>query len=255
MCEILVAVWPEPQPFARLLPWGLELERLGVASFGWGLAWREGGRVRRYRDPGRLVDDEAGQAQLKQIRSTHFLLHLRRPSQLTTVALADSQPFVAEDGSFAFAHNGRLDGAPGIRQRFPGKLEGQADSEVGFRLFEALVAGGQAPSEALRQVHQQLGGSANLAYLPSQGAPLFYAGNKENAGWRFRLEGAEVASTALHSADEAIFSLCFPAATQRVRLALEEVVSLGQSPSGEPAASGAASGRERRRESLKEEER
>src|ERR1019366_9903047 len=98
---------------------------------GWALAWREGGRVRRYRDPGRQVDDEAGQAQLKQIRSTHFLLHLRRPSQLTTVALADSQPFVAEDGSFAFAHNGRLEGAPGIRQRFPGKLEGQADSEVG----------------------------------------------------------------------------------------------------------------------------
>lgn len=236
MCEVLVAVWPEPQPFARLLPWGLELERFGVDGFGWGVAWREGTRVRRYRDPGRLTDDRRGQAQLSKIRSSHYLLHLRRPSRLTTVQLEDTQPFVSEDGSFAFAHNGRLDGTTLIRQRFPGKLAGQADSEVGFRLFESLLRGGREPGEALIQVHQELGGTANLAYLPGRGAPLFYAGNQDNDGWRFRLDGAEMASTALHSADQAIFSLCFPAAQDRVRLAPREVVRLESSPSQQLAA-------------------
>lgn len=243
MCELLVAVWPEPQPFARLLPWGLDLERLGVGGFGWGVAWREGRRVRRYRDPGRLADDLRGQEQLSRIRSTHFLIHLRRPSRLSTIDLEDTQPFVAEDGSFAFAHNGRLEGAAAMRPRFPGKLAGQADSEVGFRLFESLVSGGQEPAEALIQVHETLGGSANLAYLPGQGAALFYGGHKENDSWRFRLDGAEVASTALHSADDAIFTLCFPAATDRVRLAPKQVIPLQDTPSSQLAgASGAAVG-------------
>ncbi|HVB14572.1 MAG TPA: class II glutamine amidotransferase [Candidatus Dormibacteraeota bacterium] len=242
MCEVLVAVWPEPQPFARVLPWGLALERVGVAGFGWGLAWREGGRLRRYRDPGRLSDDEAGKTGLQEIRSTHFLLHLRRPSQLTTVALADTQPFLADDGSFAFAHNGRLAGALQMRQRFPGKLEGQADSEVGFRLFEALISEGREPAEALGAVHQQLGGTANLGYLPARGAPLFYGGNPENDVWSFRLEGAEVTSTSLHSADQALFSLLFPTASHRVRLAPREVAALGQTEANRPAASGVATG-------------
>ncbi len=240
MCEILVVVWPEPQPFERLLPWGLEIERLGVVGFGWGLAWREDGRVRRYRNPGRLGDDFEGQEDLRGITSTHFLLHLRRPSQLSTVSLADTQPFVAADGSFAFGHNGRLAEAPSFRHRFPGKLEGQADSEVGFRLFEAFLAEGVEPSAALPEVHRQMGGYANLAFLPAQGEALLYAGNPGNDGWRFDLEGAEVASTALHSADEAIFTLCFPSARHRVRLAPGAVASLGQNPADRPAASGVA---------------
>lgn len=238
MCEILVAVWPEPQPFQRVLPWALELERVGIGGFGWGLAWREAGRVRRYRDPGTLASDHKGQAELQGVRSTHFLLHLRRPSQLSTVSLADTQPFVADDGSFAFAHNGRLDGAPAFRHRFSGKLEGQADSEVGFRLFETLLGEGGAPAAALQEMHRQLGGNANLAFLDAQGTALLYAGNAENDGWRFDLDGAEVASTALHSADEALFSLCFPGATHRVRLTSGEVASLGRNPVGRPAPSG-----------------
>ena len=238
MCEILVVVWPEPQPFERVLPWGLELERLGIGGFGWGLAWREQGRVRRYRDPGQLSDDHSGQRELRTVSSTHYLLHLRRPSQLSTVSLADTQPFVADDGSFAFAHNGRLAGAPTFRLRYPGKLDGQADSEVGFRLCETFLGVGMKPAAALQEVHRQMGGQANLGFLAAEGAALLYAGNPENDGWRFDLEGAEVASTALHSADEAIFSLCFPNASHRVRLAAGEVGSLGLRPAPRPSASG-----------------
>lgn len=227
MCEILLAVWPEPQPFARVLPWGLELERFGVAGFGWGAAWREGGRVRCHRDLGRLADDHDGQARLRRVQSTHFLLHLRRPSRLSTVALADTHPFLPEDGSFAFCHNGRLEGASSIRQRFQSKLHGRADSEVGFRLFESRLAAGSEPAEALALIHDEMGGTANLVYLPARGPALVYAGNKDNAFWRFRLDGAEVASTALHSADESVFSLCFPSATERGQVAAKSVAQLG----------------------------
>ncbi|HVA89090.1 MAG TPA: class II glutamine amidotransferase [Chloroflexota bacterium] len=226
MCEILVTVWPEPQPFARVMPWALELEHLGVAGFGWGAAWRDGKRIRSYRDPGRMASDGTGRAALGSVYSTHFLVHLRRPSCLTSIGLADTQPFLADDGSFAMAHNGRLEGADRIRQRFQARLQGQADSEVGFRLFDSKVSLGAAPGEALKQVHQELGGRANFAYLPGGGPALVYAGNPDNAFWRFRMEGAEVAATSLHSADEAIFKLCFPAASQRDRVAWQAVVDL-----------------------------
>ncbi|MGH7642315.1 MAG: class II glutamine amidotransferase [Candidatus Dormibacteria bacterium] len=238
MCEILGIVWPEPQPFERVLPWGLQLEQLGIGGFGWGLAWRENGRVRRYRNPGKLSDDQTGRRELREISSSHYLLHLRRPSRLSTVSLADTQPFVADDGSFAFAHNGRLAGAHSFRPSFPGQLDGEADSEVGFRLCEKLVGEGMAASSALPEVHRQMEGNANLAFLGATGEFLFYAGNPENDGWRFQLEGAEIASTALHSADEAIFSLCFPDASHRVRLAAGEVVALGLSRTDRRAATG-----------------
>ncbi|HEY6538078.1 MAG TPA: class II glutamine amidotransferase [Candidatus Dormibacteraeota bacterium] len=228
MCEVLVAVWPEPQPFSRVLPWGLKLERLGIGGFGWGLAWREGDGIRRHRNPGPLSRDHKGQAELAEVSSTHFLLHLRRPSKLSTVAMADTQPFVSDDGSFSFAHNGRLALADQLRDRFPGRLFGRADSEVGFRLFAELLGGGMEGGAALAEVHRQMGGNANLAYLPARGQALFYAGNPQNDVWCFRLDGAECASTALHSADQALFDLCFPAATDRVRLAPTQVTSLGE---------------------------
>jgi predicted glutamine amidotransferase len=226
VCEILVAVWPEPKPFARVLPWALNLEHLGVAGFGWGAAWRDGKLIRGYRDPGSLAADGTGQAALASVRSTHFLIHLRRPSCLTSIGLADTQPFLAEDGSFAMAHNGRLEGADKIRQLFQGMLQGHADSEVGFRLLESQISLGAAPGEALKQVHQELGGRANFAYLPADGPALVYAGNADNAFWSFQLEGAEVAATSLHSADEAIFDLCFPGASQRQKVAWQAVSDL-----------------------------
>lgn len=78
----------------------------------------------------------------------------------------------------------------------------------------------------MKQVHQELGGRANFVYLPGDGPALVYAGNADNPFWRFSMEGAEVATTSLHSADEALFELCFPAASQRQRLAWQEVAGL-----------------------------
>ncbi|MHB1500537.1 MAG: class II glutamine amidotransferase [Candidatus Dormibacteria bacterium] len=226
MCELLLAVWPEPVAIEEVLPWARSLELFGLGGFGWGVAWRHAGAVRHHRHPGTLADDRDGVAGLRDVRSTHYLVHLRRPSQLTTIALADTQPFLADDASFAFAHNGRLDLAEGVRHRFPGRLQGRADSEVGFRLFEELrrEAG---PAQALREVHRQLGGTANLGYLPSAGAALAYAGAPANQMWKFTMGPAQVISTALHSSDQAVFEFCFPEAGERTRLGEGAVAELG----------------------------
>ena len=235
MCELLLAVWPEPKRSDEVLVWAAGLERFGVGGFGWGLAWRDGVLVRHYRNPGRLSDDARGQAELAGVHSTHFMVHLRRPSQLTTIALADTQPFLADDGSFAFEHNGRLEGAEGLRLQFAGRLRGHADSEVGFRLFGRLLQDGSEPAAALREVHEQLGGTANFGYLPAAGPALVYAGNPANYFWRFRLAGAEVGSTALHSADQAVFDFCFPDATERSQVAPGAVEALGESELAAPS--------------------
>jgi predicted glutamine amidotransferase len=56
MCELLLAVWPEPKRSDEVLAWATGLERFGVGGFGWGLAWRDGVLVRHYRNPGRLSE-------------------------------------------------------------------------------------------------------------------------------------------------------------------------------------------------------
>lgn len=243
MCEILLAVWPEPSPIEQVLEWSTGLERYGLGGFGWGVAWRVQGGVASYRHPGQLAADVAGRARLADIRSTHFLVHLRRPSQLTTIALADTQPFRADDGSFAFAHNGRLDRSEELREHFGPKLQGRADSEVGFRLFEELLGEGKPAGAALAAVHGRLGGTANLAYLPAEGAALVYAGAPANQVWSFGLAGAEVVSTGLHSTDEAVFEFCFPEASHRVRIGDGETVAVAElQPASEERARGGVGG-------------
>ncbi len=90
MCELMAVWYPDRRPFGEVLPWALELERLGVAGFGWGVAWLEKDRVRGYRQVGRLADDERGRAELESVASGRFLIHLRRPSKLSTVQLPDT---------------------------------------------------------------------------------------------------------------------------------------------------------------------
>ncbi|HVA21119.1 MAG TPA: class II glutamine amidotransferase [Candidatus Micrarchaeia archaeon] len=219
MCELLAVAFPEPQPFERVHPWALALERLGVAGFGWGVAWIADGAVAGYRSPGRLADDRLGADRVLRVRSSRFLVHLRRPSQLSTTGLADSQPFVSTAEALAFAHNGRFERAEALRPRFAARLLGRADSEVGFQLFAELCRGGTAPAAALADAHRQLGGPANLVALTGDGSCVVHAGNPGNDVWQFRLQDATVASTALHSADEALFTLCLPGARERRRIA------------------------------------
>jgi predicted glutamine amidotransferase len=209
MCEMLAVAWEQPQPLEKALLWAREVERLGIARFGWGVAWiSEDGRLRRYRKPISLADDPEGASLVAPEISARVLIHLRRPSMLSTVQLADTQPFLDELRGYAFAHNGYLKRHSDYRPRYEHDLEGKADSEVGFRLFNTQLEG-QSPAAALQAVHEELGGTANLAYLSAEGELHVYGGNRENPLWTFQFEGATVACTGLHSQDDSLFELLF----------------------------------------------
>jgi predicted glutamine amidotransferase len=228
MCEVMAVAWDEPQAFDSVLPWALDLERLGVAGFGWGVAWNEGdGAVHGYRRAISLADDTEGRERLAGVTSGRFLVHLRRPSRLSTVQLADTQPFVAEDGTFAFCHNGLLDRHEDHRERLGPALAGKADSEVGFRMTQEALAGGATPSQALAGVHEQLGGRANFGYLGADGELAVFAVNATNRLWKFGVDGARVAATALHSDDHSLFEMLFHGADSPALVEGAAVVAAG----------------------------
>ena len=108
MCEHFVARAAEPFRLDELWPFTERLERFGLAGFGWGAAWLGGdGRLGSYRDI-RAFRDDPGRNAVGTTGTTVALVHLRRPSRLSTLTLADTQPFDDPAGRFAFSHNGDL---------------------------------------------------------------------------------------------------------------------------------------------------
>jgi hypothetical protein len=245
VCELLAAAWERPVPFDRLVDRVVGLERWGISSFGWGVAWLDGdGRVRVDRGVGRFQDEAPGRAELLHATGTRFLVHLRRPNRLSTVQLADTQPF-HEGDRYAFCHNGYLARAEAMRPRFTAGLGGAADSEVGWAFLKERLADGLSPADGLRALDDTFGGTLNLGYLDSAGRLLVYARNPLNPMWRFVLthrdeQGdvrGDVTATALHSMDETLFDVVFPDATDRRLLPAATCVALG---SLDPESSGLA---------------
>jgi predicted glutamine amidotransferase len=215
VCEILAVRWPDPRPFSEIADWALAMEYYGSARFGWGVAWLDGERVRRYRDPGSMQNDEAVTGELASVTSTEFVVHFRRPTLLSTIEIADTQPFLTQREDLAFCHNGLFLEAEAYRPAFAGRLSGAADSEIGFCMVADLVDSGTAVYDALAIAHSKLGGNANLATLDSQGAITLYSKHERNQFYTFRLADADIAATELHSPDESLFNLIFPGATDR----------------------------------------
>ncbi len=215
MCEMLAASFAEARPFSELAAYAAGLEELGVAGFGWGVAWLDGdGTVRGTKGPGRFVDEGRHDTDLLARRSTRFLVHLRRPSRLSTLDMADTQPFFDGTDS-AFCHNGLLARAEELRHRYSALLEGRADSEIGWRFFLDERAAGADTCTALRALDETFGGNMNLGVLTSSGELALYTRNATNRMWHFRLASAALASTDLHSDDDSLFERVFPVATDR----------------------------------------
>jgi glutamine phosphoribosylpyrophosphate amidotransferase len=137
------------------------------------------------------------------------VVHFRRPSRLSTIQLADTQPFVDDAGSVAFAHNGRFTEELEYRPAYVDRLVGAADSEVGFLMFLDLLGAGVPAVESMQIVHSKLGGNANLAALDGGGEIAIYSKYPGNRCWTFRLGEARVAATELHSPDGSLFELIF----------------------------------------------
>src|SRR5664279_1238173 len=96
MCEQFVARSEQPFRIDALYPFIERLERFGIAGFGWGAAWLAEpgapGRLAGYRDL-RAFRDDPGREAIGAIETTSLLVHLRRPSRLSTLTLPDTQPF------------------------------------------------------------------------------------------------------------------------------------------------------------------
>jgi predicted glutamine amidotransferase len=216
MCEILAVKWPEPRPFSAIAGWARQMEYYGSARFGWGVAWLDdsgtGGQVRVHLDTGQLADDAAADGWLAGVRSTRFLVHSRRPTLLSTIQLADTQPFVTDDKTLSFCHNGLFKERDVYRPEYAGRLKGGADSEIGFCMLQDLTTAGVTADDALAVVAGKLGGNANLATLDGAGEITLFSRHELNRFWTFASGDAQVAATDLHSPDGSLFRLIFPAA-------------------------------------------
>jgi glutamine phosphoribosylpyrophosphate amidotransferase len=217
MCEQFIARAGEPFRLDELWPFTERLERYGLAGFGWGVAWvATGGRLGVYRDICAFRDDPAREA-IGATETTAALVHLRRPSKLSTLTLPDTQPFDDPAGRFAFSHNGDLRDYRPLRTayRAQGRIHGRADSEVGARWLEDEWRPDRSVAGVLASLHDRFGGQANLAALSQDGSAHHYAGNAENPVFTFRLGRIGVASTGIYSLDRSLFRFVAPAATDR----------------------------------------
>jgi glutamine phosphoribosylpyrophosphate amidotransferase len=235
MCEHFVARAAEPFRLDELWPFTERLERYGLAGFGWGAAWAmDGGGLCSYRDVRAFRDDAAGQAEVGRVETTAALVHLRRPSKLSTLGIPDTQPFDDPRGRFSFSHNGDFREIRTWRSRYreEGRIHGRADTEVGARWLEDRWDGTD-PAALLPELHETLGGQANLATIEGTGAVTSYAGNTENPLFAFRLGRIGVAATGIYSLDRSLFRYVAPDASERRLVRVGRSVSLGRH--GNPA--------------------
>jgi glutamine phosphoribosylpyrophosphate amidotransferase len=230
MCEHFIARASEPFRLDELWPFTEKLERYGLAGFGWGAAWVEReSTLGSYRDI-RAFRDDPGRETVGATETTAALVHLRRPSRLSTLTLPDTQPFDDPAGRFAFSHNGDLRDYKGLRAsyRAAGRIHGRADTEVGERWLEDEWRSDVPPGRQLAALHDRFGGQANLAVLTADGTPHHYAGNDENPVFSFRLGRVGIVSTGIYSLDRSLFRFVAPTATDRKLIRLRSTVTLGR---------------------------
>jgi glutamine phosphoribosylpyrophosphate amidotransferase len=228
MCEHYVARASEPFRLDELWSFTDRLERYGIAGFGWGAAWLTAeGRLASYRDL-RAFRDDPGREALGATETIAALVHLRRPSKLSTLGMADTQPFDDPAGRFSFSHNGDLRKIQTWRARYrrEGRIHGRADTEVGARWLEDAWPATPDPGRLLTTLHETFGGQANLSVLSADGSACAYAGNTENPVFSFRLGRIGIASTGIYSIDRSVFRFVAPGAKERRLVRIGATVTL-----------------------------
>jgi glutamine phosphoribosylpyrophosphate amidotransferase len=223
MCEQYIARAAEPFRIDELWPFTERLERFGLAAFGWGAAWlADDGRLCGHRDVRAFRDDPGGAADVGAQETRALLVHLRRPSRLSTLQLPDAQPFDDPAGRFSFSHNGEFKDWRPLRARYQeqDRIHGRADTEVAARWLEdawddADGHDGADHATLLPALHDRFGGQANMAVLDGDGNAVHYAGNDENPVFAFRLGRIGVVSTGIYSLDRSIFRFVATGATDR----------------------------------------
>lgn len=249
MCEQFVARSAEPFRLDTLWELADALEHFGMGGFGWGAAWTDAdGGLHSYRDI-RSFRDDPGKEALGATETRSLLVHLRRPSRLSTLQLADTQPFDDPAGRYIFSHNGDLKEYQAYRRRYQrqGRILGRADTEVGARWLEDEWSDEEPVGHLLASLHDAFGGEANFAVLARDGTPYHYAGNPQNLVFAFRLGQIGVVSTSLYSIDRSIFRFAAKGATHRQLARLHTTIALDErgdaQDTGHHRSHGAAGGR------------
>jgi Glutamine amidotransferase domain len=238
MCEQFIARAAEPFRLDELWPFTGRLERFGIAGFGWGAAWiGANDRLASHRDLRAFRDDPEREA-IGAVETTAVIVHLRRPSKLSTLTVPDAQPFDDPAGRYTFSHNGDLRDyrADRTRYRAEGRIHGRADTEVGARWLEDAWRPDEPVAHLLAALHDRFGGQANLAVLVADGTPHHYAGNSENPVFTFRLGSIGVASTGIYSLDRSLFRYVAPSATERRLVRARSTVALDRGGGPVPVA-------------------
>lgn len=208
-----------PVNIAEILEWSCLLDEYGIAGYGWGLVWTDGDTLHRYRSVDGIRKDLAAPRALKNVVMTRGFVHLRRPSLMSTMGHVNAQPYLSQDGDWAFAHNGYLERHRDFRGRYQDRLEGTSDSEVGFCHWLDEMESNVSLTQGLTNTHQALAGNANFMALHRRGDLGVYAGNHENSVYTFRIGSVQLAATSLHSHDHFLFDTIFPSASHIERLA------------------------------------
>jgi Glutamine amidotransferase domain len=238
MCEHYIVRAAEPFRLDELWPFTERLERYGLAGFGWGAAWvGADGYIHSHRDVRSFADDSDGRRTVGGQETTAALVHLRRPSKLSTLGLPDTQPFDDPRGRWSFSHNGDLRDYRELRREYrdQGRIHGRADTEVSARWLEDAWQHGEPAGGMLALLHERFGGQANLAVIQSNGTPHHYAGNTDNPVFTFRLGRLGVASTGIYSLDRSVFRLVAHGATDRRLVPLRTAVTLEHDGTAVPA--------------------
>jgi hypothetical protein len=239
MCEQYVARAAEPFRIDELWPFTERLERFGLAGFGWGAAWTtDDGRLCSHRDVRAFRDDPGGVAGVGSRETTALLVHLRRPSRLSTLELPDTQPFDDPAGRYSFSHNGEFQDWRPLRARYreQDRIQGRADTEVAARWLEDAWDGaeghnGIGHATVLPALHDRFGGQANLAVVAADSTAVHYAGNTENPVFAFRLGRIGIVSTGIYSLDRSIFRFVATGATDRRLVRPGTLAALGRNGS------------------------
>jgi predicted glutamine amidotransferase len=212
MCELFAVKADDPIPIEWILQYARLLEEYGYAGFSWGIAWKNETGIKRYRAVEGIRRDTLAPLTLRGTKAKEYLVHLRRPSLMKSISFTNAQPYLTEDESLAFAHNGYFLNHMQYRSLFVNNLEGTSDSEVGYNYYLMKQKDNQNPLLSLEQTYKIMKGKANLMVLKKDEPTYLYAGNDQNLMYLFELDGIKCCSTSLHSHDDFIFQTIFPSA-------------------------------------------
>ena len=218
MCEHFIARAAEPFRLDELWPFAERLERYGLAGLRLGSGLGRRGRTARVVPRHPRLPRRPGARGGRADETTAALVHLRRPSKLSTLTLADTQPFDDPAGRFAFSHNGDLRDYRALRTAY---RDAGPDPRPGrHRGRRALARGRVAPGRAGRGSPGRPPRPVRWAGQPrdpgvATASAHHYAGNAENPVFAFRLGPIGVVSTGIYSLDRSLFRFVAPGATER----------------------------------------